>query len=66
MKSVRKIEKKHEKMVWFQSSCHPEPVPELDSGSVDFGISLLGLENFGLKPRHVGGVIYFGLLKLEE
>jgi hypothetical protein len=31
----------HEKMVWFWSCCHPEPGPELDSGSIEFGISIL-------------------------
>jgi len=28
-------------MVWFWSCCHPEPGPELDSGSIEFGISIL-------------------------
>ena len=30
-------------------SCHPEPGFELASGSNDFGISPLGLENLGFK-----------------
>jgi hypothetical protein len=36
--------KVHDKMLWFWSCCHPEPGPELDSGSIEFGISVL---NFG-------------------
>jgi hypothetical protein len=36
--------KVHDEMVWFWSYCHPEPGPELDSGSIEFGISVL---NFG-------------------
>ena len=39
--------------------CHPEPGPELNSGSNDFGISVLGLKNLALKPRPVSGVLYF-------
>ena len=35
---------KHDRMVRFSSFCHPEPGPELVSGSSDFGISVLGLE----------------------
>jgi hypothetical protein len=34
----------HDRMIWFSSFCHPEPGPELVSGSIDFGISVLGLE----------------------
>jgi uncharacterized protein (DUF1330 family) len=34
--------------------CHPEPGPELDSGSIDFGISVLGLENLGFKAPPCG------------
>ena len=34
--------------------CHPEPGPELDSGSNDFGISILGLENLGFKAPSCG------------
>jgi hypothetical protein len=34
----------HDMMVRFWSFCHPEPGPELDSGSKDFGISVLDLE----------------------
>jgi len=29
--------------------CHPEPGPELDSGSIDFGISVFGFKNLGFK-----------------
>jgi len=32
----------HDMMVRFWSFCHPEPGPELASGSKDFGISVLG------------------------
>jgi hypothetical protein len=32
----------HDMTVRFWSFCHPEPGPELDSGSIDFGISVLG------------------------
>ena len=39
--------------------CHPEPGPELNSGSNDFGISVLGLENLGFKAPPLGGVLYF-------
>ena len=34
--------------------CHPEPGPEASSGSIDFGISLLGLENLGFKAPPCG------------
>jgi hypothetical protein len=34
--------------------CHPEPGPELSSGSKDFGISVLGLENLGFKAPPCG------------
>jgi hypothetical protein len=44
----------HDKMVWFRSCCHPEPGPELISGSSDFGISILDLENLGLKSQPYG------------
>jgi hypothetical protein len=40
--------------VRFWSFCHPEPGPELDSGSIDFGISVLGLENLGFKAPPCG------------
>jgi hypothetical protein len=30
----------HDMMVRFWSFCHPEPGPELDSGSIDFSISV--------------------------
>jgi len=43
--------------------CHPEPGPELNSGSNDFGISVLGLENLGFKAPPFGRG---NLLKLEE
>jgi hypothetical protein len=33
----------HDMMVRFWSFCHPELGPELDSGSIDFSISFLGL-----------------------
>ena len=36
--------------------CHPEPGPELVSGSNDFGICLLVLNRF-LESRFVGGVL---------
>ena len=36
--------------------CHPEPGPELASGSNDFGICLLVLDRL-LKSRFVGGVL---------
>jgi hypothetical protein len=32
----------HDMTVRFWSFCHPEPGPELNSGSNDFGISVLG------------------------
>jgi hypothetical protein len=44
----------HDMMVRFRSFCHPEPGPELNSGSNDFGISVLGLENFGFKALPCG------------
>jgi hypothetical protein len=44
----------HDKMVWFRSCCHPEPGPELASGSKDFAISILGLENLGFKAPPSG------------
>jgi hypothetical protein len=36
--------------------CHPEPGPELDSGSIDFGISVFGFKNLGFKapPLYAG------------
>jgi len=34
----------HDITVRFWSFCHPEPGPELDSGSIDFSISVLDLE----------------------
>jgi hypothetical protein len=33
----------HDMTVRFWSFCHPEPGPELNSGSIDFSISFLGL-----------------------
>jgi hypothetical protein len=38
--------------------CHPEPGPEPDSGSNDFGISVLSFKIWVLKPSPVGGVTY--------
>ncbi len=32
----------HDMTVRLRSFCHPEPGPELDSGSIDFSISVLG------------------------
>jgi hypothetical protein len=56
----------HDRVVWFSSFCHPEPGPELDSGSNDFGISVLGLE-FGFKAPPCGQGSLLGLdLKLLE
>jgi hypothetical protein len=43
----------HDSSVRFLSFCHPEPGPELNSGSNDFGISVLGLE-FGFKAPPCG------------
>jgi hypothetical protein len=34
----------HDMTVRSWSFCHPEPGPELDSGSTDFSISVLDLE----------------------
>jgi len=34
--------------------CHPEPCPESSSGSIDFGISVFGLENLGFKTPPCG------------
>jgi hypothetical protein len=34
--------------------CHPEPGPELNSGSNDFGISVLGFKNLGFKAPPCG------------
>ena len=34
--------------------CHPEPGPELDSGSIDFGISVFGFKNLGFKAPSCG------------
>jgi hypothetical protein len=44
----------HDMTVRFWSFCYPEPGPELDSGSIDFGISVLGLENLGFKAPPCG------------
>ena len=44
----------HDIRVRFLSFCHPEPGPELISGSNDFGISVLGLENLGFKAPLYG------------
>jgi hypothetical protein len=33
----------HDMTVRFWFFCHPEPGPELNSGSIDFSISFLGL-----------------------
>ena len=43
LKQVQHKVQKHDKRVRFLSCCHPEPGPELNSGSKDFGISVLGL-----------------------
>ena len=43
----------HDSKVGFSSFCHPEPGPEPDSGSIDFGISVLDLE-FGFCPLWAG------------
>ena len=48
----------HDMPVRFCSFCHPEPGPELNSGSIDFGISILGLGISFLQPRPVGGFFY--------
>jgi hypothetical protein len=42
--------------------CHPEPGPELDSGSIDFGISAFGFKNLGFKAPPCGR----GLLLLKD
>jgi hypothetical protein len=34
----------HGMTVWLWFVCHPEPGPELDSGSIDFSTSVLDLE----------------------
>jgi hypothetical protein len=47
----------HDMTVRFWSFCHPEPGPELDSGSIDFSISFLGLRVSVLKPRPEAGVL---------
>jgi hypothetical protein len=39
----------HEQEGFRTPSCHPEPRPELDSGSIDFAISVLGLENLNFE-----------------
>jgi hypothetical protein len=44
----------HDNSVSFWFFCHPEPGPELDSGSKDFGISGFGLENLGFKAPPCG------------
>jgi hypothetical protein len=44
----------HDMTFWFWSLCHPEPGPEASSGSIDFGISVLGLENLGFKAPPCG------------
>jgi hypothetical protein len=55
----------HDMTVRFYSFCHPEPGPELDSGSIDFSISVSGLRIYVLKPRPVGGVLYFEFCNLQ-
>jgi hypothetical protein len=37
LKQVQHKVQKHDKRVWFWSFCHPEPGPELDSGSAISG-----------------------------
>ena len=44
----------HDMTVWFWSFCHPEPGPELDSGSIDFSISFFGFKNLGVKAPTCG------------
>ena len=41
--------KVHDMTVRFWSFCHPEPGPELNSGSIEFGILVFGLGNLGFK-----------------
>ena len=53
----------HDMTVRFWSFCHPEPGPELDSGSIDFGISVLGLENLGFKAPPCGRGSLLTILK---
>jgi len=45
---------KHDNRVRVSFFCHPEPGPELDSGSIDFGISVLGFKNLGFKAPPCG------------
>jgi len=42
-KTNQMLKQVHDMTVRFWSFCHPEPGPELDSGSIDFSISFLGL-----------------------
>jgi hypothetical protein len=51
----------YDSMVWLLFFCHPEPGPELNSGSNDFGISVLGLKNLGFKapPCGRGSLLWF-------
>jgi hypothetical protein len=48
--------------------CHPEPGPELDSGSIDFGISVLGLNHLGFKapPCERGSLLSMSLRKQDR
>jgi len=41
--------------------CHPEPGPELDSGSIDFGISVFGFKNLGFKAPPLWGSLLLRL-----
>jgi hypothetical protein len=43
----------HDVTVRFWSFCHPEPGPELDSGSIDFGISLLAFRFLQFKSENL-------------
>jgi hypothetical protein len=51
----------HGLAVLFWSFCHPEPGPELNSGSKDFGISFLGLVISVLRPHPWGGAFFTAL-----
>jgi hypothetical protein len=54
--------------VRFWSFCHPEPGPELDSGSIDFSISFFWLMILGLKapPCGRGSLLWGGGLLVEH
>jgi hypothetical protein len=44
----------HDMTVRVWSFCHPEPGPELDSGSIDFSISVFGFRIKGFKAPPCG------------